>query len=150
MQNDKFEALLPAITQGEQVIGVHIGLPPGLQLPHAWPENNFAGAFLARDLIKNILRAVGVLNEAQTVGCAGSLNDCVILAAVTDSSAAVAALKEYISESLLGRYFTVATRQGLNWVQAHPNPGASANWLLDTERHVLANEKLEAALRDSL
>lgn len=136
-----------ATITGSGVVAVHVGHKHGPLPAPIWPKGDFLGGLLAAHLVRTILEDAGLLAPGAGCGSQGPLDDCVMLAEVTSVAEAVDLLRTKLTASPLNGYFTIAVTKEDGWVEVHPQTGAPATWLMDTDRHEAATRDLFADLR---
>ena len=133
-----------------QTLAIHFGTPKRFLesvMPEFFPPHNWIGALLARHIVKGALLRANLLPTGE-VGCTGDLCDCVMIAEVTDASAAIEVIKEELAASPFHFLYQIGVREGDGWRSVQPSPGARVNWLFDTERHDLAHVRLNQSFGD--
>ena len=125
---------------GNSIIAVHFGQPCLRLAPDSFPPSNWVGALLFHRLLAAALSHAGLLDEGHS-GATGELNDCVFMATVSDQDAAVHVIRGELGQAAVLSLCQIAVAEPDGWRCVYPSSEVRMEWLLDTERHELAEHK---------
>jgi hypothetical protein len=124
------------------MIGVHVGHPLLGICPELGAGRNAFGWILLKRLLELALVNEELILPDSCAAMGGDLQDCVILALVTDETAAVQVLKRELDRVCLLPFCQIGLRiDAATWECLYPSRALRVSYLFDLERQ-------EAALQD--